>query len=91
MSDTLINMIWAIIFAVAGGGAGAFLLIWFSSRIPSVFDRITPDMDEGKEILRGNRAAAEYFGRIVSAAIIGVSVIIAAAVLGGLIAGLHYR
>ncbi len=29
MSDTLINMIWAIIFAVAGGGAGAFLLIWF--------------------------------------------------------------
>ncbi len=48
-------------------------------------------MDEGKEILRGNRAAAEYFGRIVSAAIIGVSVIIAAAVLGGLIAGLHYR
>ncbi|OGR62743.1 MAG: hypothetical protein A2X31_06415 [Elusimicrobia bacterium GWB2_63_22] len=89
MSDTFINIAWALIFALAGGAAGAFLLIWFSSRIPSVFNKITPEMDEGKEIIRGNRAVAEYFGRIVSAAILGVSVIIAAAVLGGLIAALH--
>ena len=89
MSDTFINIGWALVFALAGGAAGAFLLIWFSSRIPSVFNKITPEMDEGKEIIRGNRAVAEYFGRIVSAAILGVSVIIAAAVLGGLIAALH--
>ena len=89
MSDTFINIAWALVFALAGGAAGAFLLIWFSSRIPSVFNKITPEMDEGKEIIRGNRAVAEYFGRIVSAAILGVSVIIAAAVLGGLIAALH--
>lgn len=89
MSDTLINIFWALVFALAGGTAGAFLLIRFSARIPSIFDKFTPDLDEGKEILRGNRAVADYFGRIVSAAIIGVSVIIAAAVLGGLIAALH--
>ena len=89
MSDTVINIAWAVIFALIGGAAGAFLLIWFSSRIPAVFNKITPDMDEGKEILRGNRAVADYFGRIVSAAIVGVSIIIAAAVLGGLIAALH--
>jgi len=89
MSDTVINIAWAVIFALIGGAAGAFLLIWFSSRIPAVFNKITPDMDEGKEILRGNRAVADYFGRIVSAAIVGVSVIIAAAVLGGLLAGLR--
>ncbi|HCC48689.1 MAG TPA: hypothetical protein DEQ38_11330 [Elusimicrobia bacterium] len=89
MSDTIISIGWALVFALAGGAAGAFLLIWFSSRIPAVFNKITPDMDEGKEIIRGNRAVADYFGRIVSAAIIGVSVIIAAAVLGGLIAALH--
>lgn len=89
MTDTVINIGWAVIFALAGGVAGAFLLIWFSSRIPSVFNKMTPDMDEGKEIIRGNRAVADYFGRIVSAAIIGVSLIIAAAVLGGLIAALH--
>jgi hypothetical protein len=89
MSETVINIAWAIIFSLAGGAAGAFLLIWFSSRIPAVFNKITPDLDEGKEILRGNRAVADYFGRIVAAAILGVSVIIAAAVLGGLIAALH--
>ncbi|HCC47137.1 MAG TPA: hypothetical protein DEQ38_03335 [Elusimicrobia bacterium] len=89
MSDTFINIAWALVFALAGGAAGSFLLVWFSSRIPSVFNKITPEMDEGKEIIRGNRAVAEYFGRIVSAAILGVSVIIAAAVLGGLIAALH--
>jgi len=89
MSDTFINIGWALVFALAGGAGGAFLLIWFSSRIPAIFDKFTPDMDEGKEIIRGNRAVADYFGRIVSAAIIGVSLIIAAAVLGGLIAALH--
>ncbi len=89
MSDTVINIAWAVVFSLVGGAAGAFLLVWFSSRIPAVFDKITPDMDEGKEIIRGNRAVAEYFGRIVSSAILGVSIIIAAAVLGGLIAALH--
>lgn len=89
MSDTLINVGWALVFALIGGAAGSFLLVWLSARIPAVFDKFTPDLDEGKEILRGNRAVADYFGRIVSAAILGVSVIIAAAVLGGLIAALH--
>ncbi len=90
MSAAVINIAWAVVFALVGGAAGGFLLIWFSSRIPAVFDKITPDMDEGKEIIRGNRAVADYFGRIVSAAILGVSIIIAAAVLGGLLAALHY-
>jgi hypothetical protein len=88
MLDTLISVAWALLFALAGAAAGAGLLIWFSSRIPAIFNKITPDMDEGKEIIRGNRAVADYFGRIVSAAILGVSLIIAAAVLGGLLAAL---
>lgn len=89
MTETIINIGWAVVFSLIGAAAGSTLLIWFSSRIPAVFDKITPNIDEGKEIIRGNRAVADYFGRIVSAAIIGVSVIIAAAVLGGLIAALH--
>ncbi len=89
MTETMINIGWAVVFSMIGAAAGSALLIWLSGRIPAVFDKFTPDMDEGKEILRGNRAVADYFGRIVAAAIIGVSVIIAAAVLGGLIAALH--
>ncbi|MDA8130926.1 MAG: DUF350 domain-containing protein [Elusimicrobia bacterium] len=89
MFSTIINVAWALFFALAGGLAGAFLLIWISAHLPAVFDKFTPELDEGKEILRGNRAVADYFGRIVSAAILGVSIIIAAAVLGGLIAALY--
>ena len=89
MSATVVSIIWALMFSVLGALVGVAMLIWLSSRIPKVFNALTPDIDEGKEIAVGNRAVAEYFGRIVAAAIIGVSVIIAAAVLGGLIAGLH--
>jgi hypothetical protein len=89
MTGTIINVLWALVFSLAGGLAGVFLLITFSSKLPKVFDRLTPAIDEGKEITGGNRAVAEYFGRIVSAGILGVSIIIAAAVLGGIISALH--
>ena len=39
--------------------------------------------------LYGNGAVAEYYGRLVSSAILGVSIVVAAAVLGGVIAALH--
>jgi len=89
MSQTIINVGWALVFSLIGAAAGSILLVWFSAHIPAIFDKMTPDIDEGKEIIRGNRAVADYFGRIVAAAILGVSIIIAAAVLGGLIAALH--
>ena len=57
--------------------------------MPKMMNRLTPNIDEEKEIARGNVAVAEYYGRVVGACIIGVSVVIAAAVLGGLISALH--
>ena len=57
--------------------------------LPKIMDRLTPNLDEEKEIARGNVAVAQYFGRVVAAGIIGMSIIVAAAVLGGLIAALH--
>ena len=89
MSETAINIAWALVFSFVGGLAGVGLLIALSTKIPKIFDKLTPNIDEGKEIVRGNRAVADYFGRIVSSGIIGVSIIIAAAVLGGIIAALH--
>jgi hypothetical protein len=50
---------------------------------------MTPAIDEDKEIARGNQAVAEYFGRVVAASILGMSIIVAAAVLGGLISAFH--
>jgi hypothetical protein len=68
----------AIVLGLVGLGLAAVL-------IPRLVQRFFPHIDEQREIARGNQAVAEYFGRIISAAILGVSIIIAA----GLFVGLH--
>ena len=89
MIDVIHNIGWAIVFSVVGGLVGMMLVLLASVVVPKLIDRFTPNMDEQKEIIRGNSAVAEYYGRLVSAAILGVSIVVAAAVLGGVIAALH--
>lgn len=53
-------------------------LAFFMSVIRKAFtiiNEVTPDIDEIKEILRGNTAVSEYYSRVVSAVIIGISII----------------
>ncbi len=83
------NIGWAVVFAVVGGLVGIFLVLVASMVLPKIIGRLTPQLDEEKEIARGNTAVAEYFGRVVAAGVIGVSIVVAAAVLGALIAALH--
>lgn len=80
---------WAVVYIVVGGLAGMSLVLLATFFIHRLIDRITPHLDEGKEIARGNQAVAIYFGLVVGACIVGVSFVIAAAVLGGVIAALH--
>ena len=87
--EALVNIGWAIVFAVVGGAVGVGLVLAASMVLPRLIDRMTPNIDEEKEIVRGNRAVAEYFGRVVGASILGVSVVVAAAVLGAIIAALQ--
>ena len=89
MIETIQNIGWSIVFSVIGGLLGMILVIVASFIVPRVIDRLTPNIDEQKEIARGNGAVAEYFGRLVSAAILGVAIVMAAAVLGGIMAALH--
>lgn len=83
------NLSWAVVFTIVGGLAGMVMVFVAAVLIPRLLDRLTPNIDENKEIALGNRAVAEYFGRVVGASIIGVSIVIAAAVLGGIIAALY--
>jgi|GEM_PF-2252139 Co/Zn/Cd efflux system component len=60
------------------------IIAFFMSVIRKAFNiinEITPDVDEIKEILRGNIAVSEYFSRIVSATIIGISIIFSVVLL----------
>jgi len=89
MIETIRNIGWSIIFSAVGGLLGIALVLVASFVVPRLIDRLTPNIDEQKEIVRGNSAAAEYFGRIVGATILGLSIVVAAAVLGGIMAALH--
>jgi uncharacterized membrane protein YdcZ (DUF606 family) len=78
----------AVLYVFVGGLVGVALVIAASAFLPRLINRLTPNIDEEKEIARGNRAVAEYFGRVAAATILGVSIVVAAAVLGGIIAAL---
>jgi len=89
MTETFNNIGWSLVFSIAGAAIGIILLIASTLILPALINRLTPDIDEQKEIARGNSAVGEYYGRVVGSAILGVSIIVAAAVLGGIIAALY--
>ena len=89
MSQMLQNIGWAMIFSLVGGIVGVILVLAATLVLPRMIDRLTPNIDEEREVARGNLAVAEYFGRVVGASIIGVSIVVAAAVLGGILAALY--
>lgn len=89
MDEAALGVGWAIIFTAAGGFVGLCLVLLATLVIPKVLSRMTPNMDEDKEIAGGNRAVAEYFGRIAAAAVIGASIVIGAAIFAGVIAALY--
>jgi hypothetical protein len=89
MTETVTNIGWSVVFSLVGGLVGMILVLASSAFVPRLMDKLTPNIDEEKEIIRGNTAVAEYFGRIVGACIIGLSIVVAAAVLGGIISALH--
>ena len=80
MTETVTNIGWSIVFALVGGLVGMFLVLASSALVPRLMDKLTPNIDEEKEMIRGNTAVAEYFGRIVGACIIGLSIVVAAAI-----------
>jgi uncharacterized membrane protein YjfL (UPF0719 family) len=89
MSEVTQNIGWAVVFSFVGGVVGILLVMLASLLLPKLIERMTPNIDEDKEIARGNVAVAEYFGRVVAGCILGISIVVAAAVLGGIIAALH--
>ena len=87
--EALINLGWAVVFVFVGALLGVALVLAAAAVVPRLLDKFTPNIDEGREIARGNAAVAQYFGLVCGAAILGISVVVAAAVLGGIMAALH--
>ena len=89
MEEAALSIGWAVIFTVVGGFVGVCLVLLATLVIPKVLARMTPNLNEEREIAGGNQAVSEYFGRIVAATIIGISIVIAAAIFAGVIAALY--
>ena len=89
MIETVGNIGWSMIFSLVGGLVGMAMVLLASFVVTKLMNRLTPNIDEEREIARGNVAVAEYYSRVVSACILGLSIVIAAAVLGGVVAALH--
>ena len=89
MNEIYIDMGWAVVFMMVGGIIGILLILAATMLIPRILSRLTPNLNEDKEIARGNRAVAEYFGRVVGSTIIAIGIVIAAAILGGVISALY--
>jgi hypothetical protein len=85
MTTVLVNLGWASIFIVTSAVVGVVPILASTLVIPKLLERLTPNIDEEKEIARGNIAVAQYFGRISAACIIGISIVIGAAIVGGII------
>ncbi len=89
LHETATYIGWTVLYCVIGAATGIVLVLAASLLLPRLINRMTPSVDEEKEILRGNTAVGEYFGRVAAASIIGISIVVAAAILGGILAGLH--
>ncbi len=89
MQEMFSAVSWALVLTVVGGFVGICLVLLSTLFIPRVLSRLTPSINEDKEIAGGNRAVAEYFGRVVAATIIGISIVIAAAIFAGVMAALY--
>jgi len=72
-----------IIYTFVSGLTGIALLLFATYLVPRIVDRLTPAIDDQNEILRGNLAIATYIGKITQAVIVGISVVVAAAIIAG--------
>lgn len=77
-------VIVATAFTILGGVLGLLFMLVGVLIVPKILNWLTPNIDEQREIVRGNVAVAKYFGSIVQATIIGMSIIIGAAIIAGL-------
>ena len=60
------NIGWAVLFVAIGSLVGVALVAIAAFVVPRIANRLTPNIDEEKEIARGNHAVATYFGLIAN-------------------------
>lgn len=85
MIESLQTLGWVLAFTLAAGLGGVLIVLASALLLPRILNRFTPSIDEEAEIARGNLAVATFFGKLVSSSLIAVAIVVAAALIGGII------
>lgn len=72
---------WVLLFALVAGVLGSVIVLILGTILPKFLNRLTPHIDEEKEIAGGNVAVGTFFGKVVSASIISVSIVVASTII----------
>jgi uncharacterized membrane protein YjfL (UPF0719 family) len=84
----LADNLWLVpLFIALSSIVGIIILILVTAAAKKIVEGLTPHYDEEKEIKKGNQAVAEYSGRLIQSVIIGISIIIGAAIIAAGIPG----
>ena len=51
MTETVTNIGWSVVFSLVGGLVGMILVLVSSAFVPRLMDKLTPNIDEEKEIV----------------------------------------
>lgn len=73
---------WVMLFALIAGVLGSVIVLILGTILPKFLNRLTPHIDEEKEIAAGNVAVGSFFGKVVGSAIVGVSIVVASTIIG---------
>jgi hypothetical protein len=75
-----------VVPCVVGGVVGVVLVLIAALIVPRLIEVLTPDLRRAKALARDSGGSLGYYGPIVAGAIVAVGVVIAAAVLGAILA-----
>jgi hypothetical protein len=84
MAFVIDDALTAIGYTVIGGVIGIVFMAIGVVVLQFLAERLTKKIDDEKELLRGNVAVANYNGRIIEGMLIGMAIIIAAAIIAGI-------
>jgi hypothetical protein len=80
-----VTILASVVYVLLAGVIGILFMALATFIVPHLVDRMTPRINDEKEIAKGNLAVATYVGQITQAVIIGMSIIVAAAVIAGIL------
>jgi hypothetical protein len=81
MSLVLTKLLYIVLISFTVSVLFMAVYFLFIRRTFVILNEMTPNIDEVKEISKGNQAVSEYFSRVISYSILGISIIVSTVII----------